>query len=832
MSHSSLVDEMVGGVVALLLIAAVVRVLSGWTRLPFSITLVLTGMALTWVAGMNPYASTAVAALHVSPEMIIYVFLPTLVFEAAFNMDWRLLRADLPSVLLLSAPGLLLSTLVIGLVVSAGTSIPFTQALLLGAILSATDPVAVIALFKQLGVSRRLSTLVEGESLFNDATAIVLSRILVGIIAAGSFSFDQAVSGALDFAWIFTGGILVGWTLAALARMALGAVESDSAVEITITTTLAYLSFLVAEEAFHVSGVMATVAAGLSLGGKGRMRISPLVRKYLDSFWEYLAFVANALIFLLVGLHVNIGSIIAHLDQLAWVALAMLVSRAVVIFGLVPLAGKWPGSEPVDIRYQAVMYWGGLRGAIALAIVLSLPHFERWDLFVNLVTGAVLFTLLAQGLSMNRLVRILGLDKPPLADRFAGIEGGLMAVRRAGQRIPELSVGGLFSHSIARRLEAELRGEADRLRQSLARLRAEELDHLHEKNLLLMFGFAEEKSLHLDLLGRGHLSEAAYSELTLTLDLQMDAIRHGGDFTKVDYHHLRRRRWGKWIISMMDKVDMLAPVTRRMHLARIAHDYEVSWGRLQGSSLALEQLGDYIKLHSFSPEVVEEVRALYRKWHAGAMKRLDDQAEQIPEFVNAMQERLGRRMTLLAKIEAIREQEAKGSLPRGVAEEILTNLRVCLALLRGIKTEALEVAPGDLLRKVPFFHGFGEAEFDTLASRMISRMFAEREEIILQGDVATSMFFIVNGVVRVAREEKEQRRSLATLVAGDFFGELALLHDTPRTATVWAVTPCSLLELKRADLFEAMVTHPEIRPIIERAAARRRPEQATARLTE
>ncbi|MDH5509911.1 MAG: cation:proton antiporter [Nitrospinota bacterium] len=821
MNHASLVDEMVGGVVALLLIAAGVSVLARRIRLPFSIALVLTGMALTWVAGKNPYAATAVAALHVSPEMILYVFLPTLVFEAAFNLDWRLLRADLPSVLLLAAPGLVLSTAVIGLVVSVTTSIPFTQALLLGAILSATDPVAVIALFRQLGVSRRLSTLVEGESLFNDATAIVLSRILVGIIAAGSFTFDNALGGMVDFAWIFFGGVLVGWILAALARMALGAVESDSAIEITLTTTLAYLSFLVAEEAFHVSGVMATVAAGLSLGGKGRMRISPSVRKYLDSFWEYLAFVANALIFLLVGLHVNLGSIIGLLDQLAWVAVAMLLSRALVIFGLVPLAGKWPGAEPVNIKYQSVMYWGGLRGAIALAIVLSLPQFERSELFVNLVTGAVLFTLLFQGLTMKRLVRMLGLDKPPLADRFASIEGGLMAAQRAGERIPELSNSGLFSRAIARRLEAELQEEVALYHQSLVQLRSGELDHQHEKNLLLMFGFTEEKALYMDLLGRGHLSETAYNEMALTLDLQMDAIRHHSDFSKVDYHHLRRRQWAKRVVSAMDKLDLLAPFTHHLHLARIAHDYEVSWGRLQGSSLVLKQLGDYTDLRSFSTEVLEEVRALYQQWRAGAMKRLDEQAEQIPEFVNAMQERLGRRLSLLTKIEAIREQEAKGSLPRGVAEEALSGFRMALSLLRGIKTEELEVTPMDLLRKVPFFQGFGEAEFETLAHRMISRMFAVREDIIRQGDSASSMYFIVRGVVRVSQGEGEERRDLATLMAGGFFGELALLQEKPRIATVWAVTPCSLLELKRGDLFEAMEAHPEIRANIERAAALR-----------
>ncbi|MDH5756636.1 MAG: cation:proton antiporter [Nitrospinota bacterium] len=819
MTHTSLVDEMVGGVVALLLIAAGVRVFARRTGLPFSITLVLTGMALTWVAGQYPYTATAVAALHVSPEMILYVFLPTLVFEASFNLDWRLLRADLWPVLLLAVPGLLLSTLVIGLVVSAATSIPFTQALLLGAILSATDPVAVIALFKQLGVSRRLSTLVEGESLFNDATAIVLSRILVGIIAAGSFTLDQAMWGMVDFVWIFMGGALIGWALAAVARMALGAVESDSVIEITLTTTLAYLSFLVAEEAFHVSGVMATVAAGLSLGGRGRMSISPSVRKYLDSFWEYLAFVANALIFLLVGLHVNIGSLIEAFNELVWVALAMLLSRILTVFGLVPLAGKLPGSEPVDIRYQSVMYWGGLRGAIALAIALSLPHFERSDLFVTLVTGAVLFTLLVQGLTMDWLVRMLGLDKPPLGDRFARIEAGLIAAQRASRRIPELSNSGLFSRAIAWRLQEECAKETDEFREALEQLRSAEMDNQQEKRLLLLFGFAEEKSLYIDLLGRGHLSEAAFNELTLTLDLQMDGIRNRQDISKIDYHHLLRRQWAKRLVSFMDRIAFLAPVTRLFHLARIAHDYEVAWARMQGSSLVLEELGEYTTLHSFSEGVVQDVRAMYERWRVSTEKRLDEQAEQIPEFVNAMQERLGRRMSLLAKIEAVREQEKRGALPRGVAEDVFHDLYHSLRGLRGIEVAALDVAPLDLLRKVPFFQGMAQPEFAILAARMQSRVFAEREEIIRQGDLASSMFFIVRGVVRVSRAEEGKTKSLATLMAGDFFGEMALLSDSPRVATVWAVTPCNLYELNRQDLFNVMDTYPEIRAIIQRAAA-------------
>jgi len=203
MHETSHIAELVGGVVALLLIAAAILAATKRLKLPFTVLLVIVGMGLSWVANGFAPLKEALQGLKLSPDIILYVFLPTLIFEAAFNLDGRQLRRSLGQVLTLAVPGLLVSTLVIGLIVGLLTPIPLAAAFLLGAILSATDPVAVISLFKVLGAPKRLSVLVEGESLFNDATSIVVARILIGVILAGSVSLGTVAHGVLDFFVVF-----------------------------------------------------------------------------------------------------------------------------------------------------------------------------------------------------------------------------------------------------------------------------------------------------------------------------------------------------------------------------------------------------------------------------------------------------------------------------------------------------------------------------------------------------------------------------------------------------------------------------------------------------
>uniref|UniRef100_UPI003D144461 cation:proton antiporter n=1 Tax=Sedimenticola sp. TaxID=1940285 RepID=UPI003D144461 len=318
MQHASHIADLVGGIVALLIVAVATLALSKKLRLPNTVILVMMGIALAQLAGNAGYGIPILHELAISPDLILYVFLPALIFDSALHLNPRTLRHNLGPILTLAVPGLLLSTGLIGLIVWLATPIPLEGALLLGAILSATDPVAVVSLFRQLGAPERLTTLVEGESLFNDATAIVLARILIGVIAAGTLSSETVTSGILDFFVLFIGGLLVGAALGFVVAFVIGLVESDPLIEIPLTTALAYLSFLVAERNFEVSGVMATIGAGLVIGGWGKVKISPSVQVYLENFWGQMAFIANALIFLMLGLRVEPQILLNSLDQLPW----------------------------------------------------------------------------------------------------------------------------------------------------------------------------------------------------------------------------------------------------------------------------------------------------------------------------------------------------------------------------------------------------------------------------------------------------------------------------------------------------------------------------------
>ncbi len=816
------VAELVGGIIGLLLIAAATLAFTKRVKLPFTVALVLVGIGLSSIAESGPLFLRSIVDYHISPEVILYVFLPTLIFESAFNLDARQLRQNLLPVLTLAIPGLLLSTVIIGtfvwLVTSAilSSPIPLPAAFLLGAILSATDPVAVISLFKQLGAPKRLTVLVEGESLFNDATSIVLAKILLGVALAGYLTAETVLGGVAQFFGVFLGGILVGWITAITVGLILGRVESDPFIEISLTTILAYFSFLVAEEVFHVSGVMATVAAGVTIGGWGRAKISPSVAGYLEHFWEYLAYVSNALIFLLVGLRVDLSSLANSLGPLVVVLIAMLISRAVAVFGLVPITGKLPNSQPINKGYQAVMFWGGLRGAIALAIVLQLPvDFAYSETFVSLVMGAVLFTLLIQGLTIGKLVRLLGLDQPPLSDRLARADGILSAKRRVQQRIPELQAGGFFSARIAEMIQERYNKSVQKMLEHIEEMRGTELDSKEEYRLLFMRCLGLEKSQYHEMFSKRHLSENAYRDLGYSINEQIDSIRDRG---KIPPYTLYPPHENWFVSTLMPFIDMtpgFSALLEQIRSRHIAKDYEKAWGRHQGSLKVLKELDEIVKTESVLPEIVEKVRRHYLKWNEAAGKRIDVTTEQFPEFVTSMQEQLAARLALHAEREGIDEKAHAGTIPSGVAETMLDELAEELRDLRGREVEKLRVEPAELLRMVPFFKDMPFEEFSGVANGLRQRSFPSDKTIINQGETGNSLFLIARGVVRISRKKGGVDHDLATLMAGDFFGEMALLHGDPRTATCRAITPCALYELRRDDFDELRAKYPSIQKALE-----------------
>jgi CPA1 family monovalent cation:H+ antiporter len=826
MESSHFVTSLVTTIIGLLLVSAATAALAKRLRIPFTVLLIMVGMALTVLAEHGPKFLHPILNYDISPEVILFVFLPTLIFESAFNLDSLQLRRNILPVLTLAGPGLLLSTAIIGYILHYGTGLDLAVALLLGSILSATDPVAVISIFKKLGAPARLNVLVEGESLFNDATSIVVARMLTGVVAAGYFSPGAAWTGLLDFVVVFGGGVVVGWLAGLCAGMVLGRVRSDSFIEISLTTILAYFSFLLAEELFQVSGVMATVAAGVTLGGWGRTKISPSVTEYLENFWSYMAQIANALIFLLVGLRVDLNALAASFDLLIWVLAAMLISRAVVIFGLLPLSSRLPGVEKVSRPFQTVMWWGGLRGAIALAIVLSLENMPNGDTLIAIVMGAVLFTLLVQGLTIEKLVRFLALDQLSPTDRFAKIEGLLHAKTHAQEMIPGLQAGGLFSQRIAATLNESCAVEAENLQTSLKMLRNEFFDQAQEVKLLTRRCFRLEKKYYYELFSKSHLSERSYRDLCHSLELQNEAVRADLPIPRNTIHPLSGSLTSRFLTSPLARLPLINQLTEEWRMELISREYEEAWGRYQGSCKILAKLEHLDEFEAVQTKMTEELQGHYHYWRDSAKKRLDHTADQFPEFVNAMQVRLAGRLLAQAQQSIIVEESRAGSIPSGIAEALIEELNARIWVLRGRDLDTLHIKATEVLRKVPFFRPIPPLEFDRVAVRLHALTLTEDQIVIRQGGKGDSLFLIGRGVIRVSRTENGREKDLATLLAGDFFGEMALLHNEPRTATCRTVTPCLIYELKSVDLNELQKDCPGLKAALEEADRQRSADRA------
>ncbi len=299
------------------------------------------------------------------------------------------------------------------------------------------------------------------------------------------------------------------------------------------------------------------------------------------------------------------------------------------------------------------MYWGGLRGAIALAIVLSLSGFEFADTFLAVVMGAVLFTLLVQGLTIEGLVHCLGLDKPPLAYRVGRAEGLLNAKRRALERIPYLQGGGLFSGSIAERLERRLAKEIKDLRDELETLRHRELESIEKRQLLFTRAFAAEKTIYYELFTQGQLSERAYRDLCHAVGLEADAMRLGLPMPADPLHFQEDRLLRIAFLGLFDKVFGFSGLPERLRLAHVAREYEESWGRYLGCARILDEMETLVLAASAPSGIVAEAIKRYRAWKDAAQEQIDGTAEQFPEFVGAMQERLANRLLVHAETKII-----------------------------------------------------------------------------------------------------------------------------------------------------------------------------------
>lgn len=384
---------------ALILIAAIIAMVARKLHLPYSIGLVTAGIALAFL----PIAPQ----IELTKEIIFTAFLPPLIFEAALQIRWKELRRDLPVILTLATVGVMLSAAVTAIGMHHFANWEWASAALFGVLIAATDPVSVIATFKEAGVHGRLRLLVEAESLFNDSTAAVAFGVALVFATGGEIGFFGIVENL--FLTVF-GGILCGVLVTGVILLLVKRTE-DHLIELTFTTIAAYGSFWLAEH-FHLSGILASLTAGLLVGNVGSLaQFTDKGNEAIESFWEYASFVANSLIFILIGFREAQQSF-ANVALMSVIAILLVTAgRALAIYPCCALFAKT--SLRVEKNQQHVLFWGGLRGALALALALGLPptvpHYEE---IVSVSFAVVAFSLFAQGLTMNPLLRKLKQIKP------------------------------------------------------------------------------------------------------------------------------------------------------------------------------------------------------------------------------------------------------------------------------------------------------------------------------------------------------------------------------------------------------------------------------------
>ncbi len=477
----------------LLIAASVIAILATRVRIPYTVALVLGGLALGSLhlpIVEKIYQSNRPDWL--TPEVILILFLPPLLFEGSLKINFRqLLRNSVP-ILLLANLGVLAATLITGYALHWEIGIPLTTALLFGAIISATDPISVLAIFKELAIEKRLSVIVEAESLFNDGTAVVLFQILLAGIVTGNLSIANGIG---EFLQSVVGGAVVGLLLGYAVSKITKRIDEPQ-IEIMLTTILAYSSYLIAHH-LHLSGVIATVLSGVTVGNLGTHEgMSARTRIALWSFWEYASFVINSLVFLLIGMEVRIHELFSVWSAVLLAVLAVLLGRAVSVYALTPLSNRF--TERISLRWQHVLVWGGLHGSLSLALALSLAHdFPYREKILALTFGVVAFSIVVQGLTIGPVIKFLGLSATDTQDEFAVARVRQIAASARQAELEELFRTRVISLPVYEKLRQELERQTAVLHAQVAEMYGRDSSRAEAeiRSARLRLGAAEKSSI-------------------------------------------------------------------------------------------------------------------------------------------------------------------------------------------------------------------------------------------------------------------------------------------------------------------------------------------------
>lgn len=666
-----------------------------WLRrspLPYTVTLLVIGLILGAMNRLGWFGEFSIGSLHlninflassldwagdIDPKLILFVFLPTLIFEAAYAMDVHTFKKTSANAFILAVPGIIIALVVTGAFVMMIRHLGWgfegwgwTMALLFGSVVSATDPVAVVSLLKELGASKKLGTLIEGESMLNDGTAIVLFMVFLAAIT-GEVSGSSPV---VEFLRVILGGTAIGLFFAWIVISWVRKVFNDAMIEITVIIAAAYLTFFVAEHFFHVSGVLGVVTLGVVMAGVGKTRISPEVEHFLHEFWELAAFIANTLIFIIVGV------VIANQAQITMNNVVMLllvyvgvhIARGIMIAVLFPFMRKT--GYGLSVKNSYILWWGALRGAIALALALivsaeeSIPRDIR-DQFLFLTAGLVILTLLINATTIKILLNKLGLMQVAPAK--------LMMLVSANRFLRQSTETALTKSKKDRFLN---RADWDRVREYLP----EEPQAFPEGSVKIETAIAEtrmrilekEKSSYWSQFSEGMLGPVAVRKLTEAIN---EIIDEGGLVSL----SLRKDLEQEWktpkILSKLQNTPLLGHIAKNFYLDRLAISYDSARGFVVAQEESLKLL-ENMSISSdadsseLSQDEIEMLESEINENIIHGLTFLRNLRNSHPEIYSAVTTRYAIRTVLNHERRTIEKLLNKGRIDAGEAEKMVSKV--------------------------------------------------------------------------------------------------------------------------------------------------------------
>lgn len=676
-------------------------------RVPHTVMLVALGVMLGF--GTLWSSLSFLDDIALTPELLFYIFLPILIFEAAFNINIRRLTDDAPIITILSVVSLLVSSFVIAFLIDIamsllGYDIPFILALVFGAIISATDPVAVLALFKEYGAPRRLSLIFEGESIFNDGTAVALFIVVLAIAESGVIGVDSVIEGTISFLLMVIGGIVFGLIFGGFFAKLIGYTKSNEFAAITLTMVLAHVTFICAElfsqnAVFfgfhvHVSAIIATTVASLFMGNYGRFKLPSHGVEFLEKYWGQFAFLANSVVFILIGmLAVKLPASAPQL--LLPIALTIFIvafARALSIYPIVSLFNRFANPlQKVPLSWQHTLAWGSLRGALAVTMVLLIPDdltFPGWthsfspkELILTLTVGCIFATLFIKATTMSALMKRLRLDRLTPLEEINYREMLIYIHSLTIKRLGELLNKGYTSQMMHDRLKNE---QQQQLRAVLNELEEKTKDPEMLRRVIHLHAIGIERKYLWELFKNNEITEWVAKMINSKLEYQSRAIERG-DYTPEKYRHgneldiferlvlsikrgLLRQDIGQTVESKYLYYRALSIIARK-----VAKELPVLENCFEGDnssakSIIQATIANYIDYRSGSSKKLEELR----QTHAEEVVYIENRLARLAVYKNesGLLHNLREREMVTPKV-AIALEERFQHEARGAANDIL-----------------------------------------------------------------------------------------------------------------------------------------------------------------